>query len=133
MGMTRDGLSHWQAETTSTLLETTVGALLDQRAAEIPTRNAIVYSCYPEFGGALDIRWTYQEFRDYANAVARGLIAFDSLKMMQVISVNHCTVTGAVPTMLLAILQHPDFDRYDLSSIRAIVSGGASVLVYVME
>ncbi len=354
MGMTRDGLSHWQAETTSTLLETTVGALLDQRATEIPTRNAIVYSCYPEFGGALDIRWTYQEFRDYANAVARGLIAlgfkkgehiaiwaanlpewlllqmaaakvglvlvtinpayrqqeleyvlkqgdvaglffmervrthdcvatvrslitpgtsygevssaqlptlrytclvgmvrngmtgpldathdwrpalfrelvaageqvddevlqqrqaevrpydtamiqytsgttgfpkgvmlshygiinnantfverwesrpddrcccampffhvggcvlavlgticnsttlypllaFDPLKMMQVISANRCTVAGAVPTMLLAIFQHPDFDRYDLSSMRAIVSGAASVPVYVME
>src|SRR5258707_14825949 len=76
MGMTRDGLSYWQAESDGEpLLETTVGDLLDHRAGELPTREAIVYSCYPEFGGALDIRWTYQEYRERANAVARGLMA----------------------------------------------------------
>ncbi len=76
MGMTRDGLSYWQAESDGEpLLETTVGDLLDRRADELPTREAIVYSCYPEFGGALDIRWTYQEYRERANAVARGLMA----------------------------------------------------------
>src|SRR6266705_2389783 len=76
MGMTRDGLSYWQAESNGEpLLETTVGDLLDRRAGELPTREAIVYSCYPEFGGALDIRWTYQEYRERANAVARGLMA----------------------------------------------------------
>jgi len=76
MGMTRDGLSYWQAESNGEpLLETTVGDLLDRRADELPTREAIVYSCYPEFGGALDIRWTYQEYRERANAVARGLMA----------------------------------------------------------
>jgi fatty-acyl-CoA synthase len=354
MGMTRGGLSYWQAETTSPLLETTVGDLLDQRAAQFPTRDAIVYSCYPEFAGALDIHWTFQQFRDLTNAVARGLIArgfkkgehiavwapnlpewlllqmaaaklglvlvtinpayrqhdleyvlrqgdvvalffmarvrdhdciatvralttpgthygevsdsrlpalryvcligmpprgltgpldatqdwrpalfreliaqgeqiddelvyqrqaevrphdaamiqytsgttgfpkgavlshygiinnalafvermgvkegdrsccvmpffhvggcvlavlgalaksitlypliaFEPLKMMQVISTNRCTMTGAVPTMLLAMFQHPDFDKYDLSSMRIIVSGAASVPVYVME
>jgi fatty-acyl-CoA synthase len=76
MGMTKDGLSYWQAESTGEpLLETTVGDLLDRRADELSTREAIVYSCYPEFGGALDIRWTYQEYRERANAVARGLMA----------------------------------------------------------
>jgi fatty-acyl-CoA synthase len=76
MGMTNDGLSSWQAESGGEpLLETTVGDLLDRRADEIPTHEAIVYSCYPEFGGALDIRWTYQEYRERANAVARGLMA----------------------------------------------------------
>src|SRR5260370_5405722 len=54
----------------------TEGALvLDRRAGELPTQEAIVYSCYPEFGGALDIRWTYQEYRARANAVAKGLLA----------------------------------------------------------
>jgi len=76
MGMTRDGLSYWQAESDGEpLLETTVGDLLDRRADELPTREAIVYSCYPEFGGALDIHWTYQEYRERANAVACGLMA----------------------------------------------------------
>lgn len=35
--------------------------------------------------------------------------------------------------MLLAILQHPDFDKYDLSALRTVVSGGSPVPVYLME
>ncbi len=76
MGMTHDGLSYWQAETDGTpLLELTVGDLLDRRADGLPTQEAVVYSCYPEFAGALDIRWTYQEYRERANQVAQGLMA----------------------------------------------------------
>src|SRR5712691_7007682 len=69
MGMTTDGLSYWQAESEGIdLLDTTIGDLLDQRADELPTQEAVVYSCYPEFGDALNIRWTYQEYRERANA-----------------------------------------------------------------
>ena len=76
MGMTNDGLSYWQADTGGIeLLNTTLGDLLDSRAEEIPNREAVVYSCYPEFGGALDIRWTYAEYRARVNAVAKGLMA----------------------------------------------------------
>jgi fatty-acyl-CoA synthase len=76
MGMTNDGLSYWQAEADGIdLLEMTAGQLLDQRAEEMPEREALVYSCYPEFGGALDIRWTYREYRERVDAVARGLMA----------------------------------------------------------
>jgi fatty-acyl-CoA synthase len=76
MGMTNNGLSYWQVETEGIdLLDLTMGDLLDQRAEEIPSQEAIVYSCYPEFGDALSIRWTYQNYRDRANAVAKGLLA----------------------------------------------------------
>src|SRR5229473_2291653 len=76
MGMTNDGLSYWQAESEGIdLLDVTIGDLLDRRAGELPDQEAIVYSCYPEFGDALNIRWTYQEYRDRANDVAKGLIA----------------------------------------------------------
>src|SRR5260221_3374339 len=76
MGMTNDGLSYWQAESEGIdLLDVTIGDLLDRRAGELPTHEAIVYSCYPEFGDALNIRWTYQEYRERANQVARGLMA----------------------------------------------------------
>ena len=75
MGMTNDGLSYWQAETDGEhLLEITIGDLLDLRAQEYSAKEALVYSCYPEFGGALDIRWTYAEYRERVNAVARGLM-----------------------------------------------------------
>ncbi|TMC44985.1 MAG: AMP-binding protein [Chloroflexi bacterium] len=74
--MTKDGLSYWQADAAGIdLLDTTLGDLLDSRAEEIPGREAVVCSCYPEFGGALDIRWNYAEYRARVDAVARGLMA----------------------------------------------------------
>src|SRR5579859_1628718 len=76
MGMTNDGLSYWQADTDGEpLLEMTIGDLLDRQAASFPDQEAVVYSCYPEFGGALDIRWTYREYRERAQAVAKGLLS----------------------------------------------------------
>ncbi len=76
MGMTTDGLSYWQAESEGIdLLDMTIGDLLDRRADQLPTQEAIVYSCYPEFGEALNLRWTYQDYRERANAIAKGLMA----------------------------------------------------------
>src|SRR5712692_3233082 len=76
MGMTTDGLSYCQAESEGIdLLDMTIGDLLDRRADELPTQEAVVYSCYPEFGDALNIRWTYQDYRERANQVAKGLLA----------------------------------------------------------
>jgi fatty-acyl-CoA synthase len=76
MGMRNDKLSYWEAETKGfQLLNTTIGDLLDERAASYPEQEAIVYSAYPELGAALNLRWTYREYRDRANAVAKGLMA----------------------------------------------------------
>jgi fatty-acyl-CoA synthase len=61
------------------------------------------------------------------------LLAFDPLKAMQIISSERCSMTGGVPTMLLAILQHPDFDKYDLSSLKLVTCAGAPVPVALME
>lgn len=76
MGVTNDSLSCWQAESEgSELLAITIGDLFDRQAEAIPDREALVYSSYPECGTALDIRWTYQDYHERANAVARGLLA----------------------------------------------------------
>jgi len=81
MGMTTDGLSYWQAESEGVnLLDMTIGDLLDRRADELPTQEAVVYSCYPEFGDALNIRWTYQTYRERVNTVAKGLLALGLAK-----------------------------------------------------
>jgi len=61
------------------------------------------------------------------------LIAFDTLKALQVISSERCTYTGGVPTMLFAMLQHPDFNKYDLSSLKVVLCAGAPVPVFLME
>ncbi|WP_069804468.1 AMP-binding protein [Thermogemmatispora onikobensis] len=76
MGLTTAGLSHWQGEPAEIpLLNMTIGDLLDHRAEELPSSEAVVYSGYPEYGGALDLRWTYRDLREHAEAVARGLLA----------------------------------------------------------
>jgi fatty-acyl-CoA synthase len=66
-------------------------------------------------------------------ATLHPLIAFDPLKTLQVISTERCSYFGGVPTMLIAMLQHPDFASFNLSSLKSVVSGGSPVPVYLME
>ncbi len=76
MGISNDGLSYWQAESGGIdLLDMTIGDLLDRRANEHPSQEAVVFSCQTGFEGSSELRWTYQEYRERANQVARGLMA----------------------------------------------------------
>jgi fatty-acyl-CoA synthase len=69
----------------------------------------------------------------YAGGTTHPLLAFDPIKAMQVISRQRCHLTFAVPTMLIAILHHPDFVQYDLSSLLQVESGGSPVPIALME
>jgi fatty-acyl-CoA synthase len=69
----------------------------------------------------------------FSGATLCPLLAFDPVKFLQIISHEHCTVTSVVPTMLIMILQHPDFANYDLSSLNVVFSGAAPVPVSLME
>jgi fatty-acyl-CoA synthase len=81
MGMTGDGLAYWQAESEGIeLLEMTIGDFLDRQAKELAEQEAVVYSGYPEFGPAFDFRWTYRDYRDQADRVAKGLIGLGFAK-----------------------------------------------------
>jgi fatty-acyl-CoA synthase len=50
---------------------------------------------------------------------------FDPLKALQAIAAERCTAVNGVPTMFVAILNHPDFERYDLQSLRTGIMAGA--------
>ena len=51
---------------------------------------------------------------------------FDPVQVMQAIEREQCTATYGVPTMYIAILDHPDFTRYNFKSLRTgIMSGSA--------
>ena len=50
---------------------------------------------------------------------------FDPLKALAAIAAERCTAVNGVPTMFVAILNHPDFDRYDLTSLRTGIMAGA--------
>jgi fatty-acyl-CoA synthase len=69
----------------------------------------------------------------YEGGTAHPLLAFDPLKVIQVMSHEGCHTYIGVPTMILALLQHPDFDTYDLSSIKVVLTGGAPVAVFMFE
>jgi fatty-acyl-CoA synthase len=68
-----------------------------------------------------------------AGCALHPLIAFDPLKLMQIISRERCTIVAVVPTMLLAVLQDPDVGQYDLSSLKLMICGGAPVPVPLIE
>src|SRR5438270_13482811 len=77
MGMTDDGLSYWQAEAGGiSLFEMTPGELLDRRASEIPTQEALVYSRYGLDAFSPFLRRTEQEYRRREYHVARVIMPF---------------------------------------------------------
>ena len=55
------------------------------------------------------------------------LPAFDPGRMLELIEQERATHFLGVPTMLIAMMEHPDLQRRDLSALRAVMSGGASV------
>jgi long-chain acyl-CoA synthetase len=50
---------------------------------------------------------------------------FDPVLVMEAISQHKATNAVLVPTMINMLLAHPDFDKYDLSSLRTCVYGGS--------
>jgi fatty-acyl-CoA synthase len=50
---------------------------------------------------------------------------FDPATVLGCVSDDHCTALHGVPTMFLAMLDHPDFGRFDLSSLRTGIAAGA--------
>jgi fatty-acyl-CoA synthase len=52
--------------------------------------------------------------------------AFDAGTVLRTVDEERCTALHGVPTMFLAILDHPDFQQTDLSSLRTGMAAGAS-------
>jgi fatty-acyl-CoA synthase len=55
------------------------------------------------------------------------VVAFDPALMLELIEVERPTLMGGVPTMLLAMMEHPDCAARDLSSLKVVGSGGSTV------
>jgi fatty-acyl-CoA synthase len=52
--------------------------------------------------------------------------AFDAGTVLRTVADERCTALHGVPTMFLAMLDHPDFAQTDLSSLRTGIAAGAS-------
>ncbi len=55
------------------------------------------------------------------------LPAFDPGRLLELLEQERATHMLGVPTMLIALLEHPNLGRHDLSALRVVASGGASV------
>src|SRR4029078_12858429 len=49
----------------------------------------------------------------------------DPGSVLETVSDERCTSLCGVPTMFIAELEHPEFERFDLSSLRTGMMGGA--------
>jgi fatty-acyl-CoA synthase len=58
---------------------------------------------------------------------------FSPLATLQAIAQEKCTAVHGVPTMFIAELEHPDFNKFDLSSLRTGVMAGAPCPIEVMK
>lgn len=58
---------------------------------------------------------------------------FEPVPMMAAITDHRVTNAVMVPTMITMMLNHADFDRYDLSSLRTLVYGGSPMPRELME
>ena len=58
---------------------------------------------------------------------------FDPLKTLQAVERERCTALYGVPTMFIAQLGHPDFDGFDVSSLRTGIMAGSPCPIEVMR
>jgi fatty-acyl-CoA synthase len=59
--------------------------------------------------------------------------SFDPLETLRAIEAERCTSVYGVPTMFIGQLTHPDFAKFDLSSLRTGVMGGSPCPVETMK
>ncbi|MDD7398501.1 MAG: AMP-binding protein [Firmicutes bacterium] len=67
------------------------------------------------------------------HATAMVPLPYSPLKVMKAISEEHCTAVHGVPTMFIAMLEHPDFKQYDFSSLRTGIMAGSPCPIKVMQ
>jgi fatty-acyl-CoA synthase len=58
---------------------------------------------------------------------------FDPLKALQALDRERCTALYGVPTMFIAQLGHPDFDSFDVTSLRTGIMAGSPCPIEVMR
>ncbi|MEN3931721.1 AMP-binding protein [Microvirga sp. W0021] len=59
--------------------------------------------------------------------------SFDALAVLQTVEAERCTALQGVPTMFIAELNHPQFNDFDLSSLRTGIMAGANCPITVMK
>jgi fatty-acyl-CoA synthase len=58
---------------------------------------------------------------------------FEPLAVLEAVQAEQCTALYGVPTMFIAELDHPEFNRFDLSSLRTGIMAGAPCPIAIMQ
>ncbi|GKV68327.1 putative acyl-CoA synthetase YngI [Sporosarcina sp. NCCP-2716] len=58
---------------------------------------------------------------------------FDPVRVLRAVQDEKCTALHGVPTMFIAELNHPDFSKYDTSSLRTGIMAGSTCPIEVMK
>lgn len=58
---------------------------------------------------------------------------FEPLSVLEAVQAERCTALYGVPTMFIAELDHSEFDRFDLSSLRTGIMAGAPCPIPIMQ
>ena len=58
---------------------------------------------------------------------------FDALATLRAVAEERCTALHGVPTMFIAMLDHPEFGTFDLSSLRTGIMAGSPCPIEVMK
>ncbi|WP_066684079.1 AMP-binding protein [Christensenella intestinihominis] len=70
----------------------------------------------------------------YTHAASMILIDhFNPLKVMGAIQSEKCTAVHGVPTMFISMLDHPDFSKYDFSTLRTGIMAGSPCPIEFMK
>ncbi|MFC3532822.1 AMP-binding protein [Vogesella facilis] len=59
--------------------------------------------------------------------------AFEPLAVLEMVAAEKCTALHGVPTMFIAVLDHPRFAEFDLSSLRTGIMAGSPCPIEVMK
>ncbi|MGD0277011.1 MAG: AMP-binding protein, partial [Syntrophales bacterium] len=89
----------------------------------------VIMTVFPIFG-RVGYAWSATTLFTGARNV---ILQFDLNKIMSVIEQEKVTISNWVPTMASFILAMPDLDKYDLSSLRALVFAAAPFPVALQE
>jgi fatty-acyl-CoA synthase len=69
----------------------------------------------------------------HAACVVYPAEAFDPLAVLQAVEGERCAALYGVPTMFISILNHPEFARFDLRSLRTGIMAGSPCPIEVMR
>ena len=69
----------------------------------------------------------------HGSAMVYPCAGFDPLATLETVAEERCTALYGVPTMFIAELDHPEFGRFDLSSLRTGIMAGSPCPIEVMR